>query len=103
MPGATKTTPPQTDLTSLRTGDVVEVYQRHGRLCYYGEIDTVDPTHGVLWLLHGALKERKLIEASEYQIYRRPPTAPEMSSPAGSADPPPPRETAVMAPRPMAP
>lgn len=61
-----------TELTSLRTGDIVEATPLGGRLTYHGEVDTVVPAHGVLWILHGALKERKLLDASEYQIHRCP-------------------------------
>jgi hypothetical protein len=73
MPGPTGMTPPEIILTSLHTGDVVEVHHRNGQLIYHGEVETVDLSQRVLWILHGALKERKLIDASEYQVRPCPP------------------------------
>lgn len=72
MPWSTGMTPPETSLTSLHTGDPVEVHHRNGQLIYHGEVETVDPSQRVLWILHGALKERKLIDASEHRIRRCP-------------------------------
>lgn len=42
----------------------MEVYHRDEQLVYHGEVETVDATQGMLWILHGALKERKPIDAS---------------------------------------
>jgi hypothetical protein len=68
MSRSTKTTSAEIDLRSLRPGDTVDVHQLDGRWTYHGEIDTVDCSHKVLWILHGALRERKLLAASEHQI-----------------------------------
>lgn len=79
-----RTTPTETSLTTLHTRDTLEAYQHDGQLSYHGEGDTVDPSHGVLWILHGALRERKLIDATEHQIHRRSPAAPAVSPAMGS-------------------
>ena len=61
-----------TDVVSLCLGDFVEVHLKDGQLIYCGEVDVVDFQHGFLWIRHGALKERKLLDASEYEIWWRP-------------------------------
>ncbi len=69
------------ELTRLRAGDVVEVHRPDGPRIYRGEVETIEVSQGVLWILHGALRERKLLLACEYHIYRCPPEHPTVSAP----------------------
>lgn len=61
-----------TDVVSLCLGDFVQARLKDGQLIYYGEVESVDFRHGFLWIRHSALKERKLLDASEYEIWWRP-------------------------------
>lgn len=61
-----------TDVVSLCLGDFVQARLQGGQTIYYGEVESVDFRHGFLWIRHGALKERKLLDASEYEIWWRP-------------------------------
>ncbi|MHC5560820.1 hypothetical protein [Kocuria sp. U4B] len=80
MPTPAQGTTPQTDLADLRAGDAVEAHQLHGPRIYRGEVETTAPAQGILWIRHGALQERKLLDAAEYHISRQssstPPTEP---------------------------
>jgi hypothetical protein len=60
------------DLTHLRPGDLLQVRLQGTLLVYQGEVETVVPQQGVLWIRHGALHERKLIAASEYHLFTSP-------------------------------
>jgi len=92
MPHSTKTALANIDLRFLRSGDIVDVHQLDGRWTYHGEIDTVDPSRRGLWILHGALKERKLLEASEYQFCRCLSGQPAMPCPSATIPAPRPRD-----------
>jgi len=60
------------DLTQLQAGDVIEVRQPNTLLLYQGVVDHVFPEQGVLWIRCGPLQERKLLDASEFQLCRHP-------------------------------
>jgi hypothetical protein len=57
------------DLTDLRVGDVVEV-RRWDTVHFHGAVDVVCPRLGVLWVLDGPLRERTLVHAGEYSLWR---------------------------------
>jgi len=59
-------------MTDLRVGDMVQAQPLDGSQAYRGEIDAVLSKMGLLWIRHGALGERKLLDASEYRICRWP-------------------------------
>lgn len=59
------------DLGTLRRGDTVEA-RHYGTVRYRGQIDAVVPHLGVLWLHHGPWKERTLLDATEYDIWKVP-------------------------------
>lgn len=59
------------DLTTLRRGDTVEA-RRYDTVRYRGEIDAVVPHLRVLWLHHGPWKDRTLLEATEYDLWKMP-------------------------------
>lgn len=59
------------DLSDLRAGDVVEV-RRWDTVRHHGVVDVVCPRLGVLWVLDGSLRDRTLVHASEYTIWRMP-------------------------------
>lgn len=61
-----------TDVVSLCLGDFVQARLQDGRTIYDGEVESVDFQHGFLWIRHGALKERKLLDVSEYEMWWRP-------------------------------
>lgn len=64
--------PLATSVADLRAGDMVQAQHLHGPQTYRGEVDAVLPEMGLLWIRHGALQTRKLLEASEYRICRWP-------------------------------
>jgi hypothetical protein len=57
------------DLSHLSPGDVLQVRRKGTLVDYQGEVETVVPQQGILWIRHGALHERKLITASEYDLF----------------------------------
>lgn len=59
------------DLSHLRPGDIVQVRLPGTRVIYEGEVEIVVPQHGILWMRHGALHERRLINTDEYDIFTR--------------------------------
>lgn len=58
------------DIAYLRTGDIVEVRQPGTLMVYQGAVDLIVPQQGLIWIRYGPLQERKLIDASEYQIFK---------------------------------
>jgi hypothetical protein len=74
-----KDTTTVTDLTQLCIGEMVEAHQLSGPLLYQGAVELVVPQQGVLWIRYGALKERKLLDISEYQLCRRSASASQQS------------------------
>ncbi len=68
MPTLTEVRRKVTALDHLRIGDLVEARQLRGSSLYRGEVDIVVPEQGILWILHGSLKERILLDASEYEL-----------------------------------
>ena len=76
MSTSTEDTTPTTSLTQLRPGDVIEARKAGSLLVYQGEVDHIAPQRGVLWIRYGPFNERKLLDASEYQIYQRPASVP---------------------------
>lgn len=59
------------DMSDLRAGDVVEI-RRWDTVRYRGVVDVVCPRLGVLWVLDGPLRDRTLVHASEYTVWRMP-------------------------------
>jgi len=57
------------DLSHLHPGAIVQARLPGTLLVYDGEVETVVSQHGYLWIRHGALKERKLITACDYDIF----------------------------------
>jgi hypothetical protein len=72
MPTPTQVATSSISLECLRTGDAVIAHQLNGSLIYRGEIDLVVPHAKLLWIKHGTLKERKLLDASEYLLVKEP-------------------------------
>lgn len=68
MPTLTEVRRKVTTLDHLRIGDLVEARQLRGSSVYRGEVDIVVPEQGLLWILHGSLRTRILLEASEYEL-----------------------------------
>ena len=59
------------NLSTLRRGETIEA--RHPWSGHYrGKIESLVPHKGILWIQHGPFNERKLIDSTEYQIWRSP-------------------------------
>ncbi|MEX5269691.1 hypothetical protein [Kocuria sabuli] len=58
-------------MSELRAGDVVEI-RRWDTVRHHGVVDVVCPRLDVLWVLDGPLRDRTLVHASEYTIWRMP-------------------------------
>lgn len=61
----------------LHGGDVIEA--RHwlqgiyrGTVAYCGTVESIAPHLGVLWLRQGPLRERKLVDTIEYELWKLP-------------------------------
>jgi hypothetical protein len=67
----TETTKSETeilDLSGLRRGDNVEV-RRNGITHYFGQVDSVAPDLGVLWINEGVAGYRKMLETVDYTVW----------------------------------
>jgi hypothetical protein len=65
-----------TDVVPLCLGNLVEVLLKEGQHIYYSKVKFIDFRHGFLWIRHGALTERSLLDVSECEIWWRPFEAP---------------------------
>ncbi|PLC12816.1 hypothetical protein AUQ48_12005 [Kocuria flava] len=64
---STRTVP----VTELRRGDRIEARNSYQQR-YVGIVDTVARELGMVWIRETHLGERKLLDPSEHQLYRRP-------------------------------
>ncbi len=56
------------DLTTVDPGDRVEARELHSSTSITGDVELVVPQQGILWIRHGALRERKLLDVGTYQV-----------------------------------
>ncbi len=56
-------------VSELRAGDNVEI-RAWDMVRYRGEVDAVCPQLGVLWVLDGPLRNRVMIQACEYTVWK---------------------------------
>jgi hypothetical protein len=57
------------DLNELCRGDTIEA-RTYDTLHYRGEIEVVVPHLGILWIRHGTWRERKLLDPTEYELWK---------------------------------
>lgn len=56
-------------VSELRAGDVVEIRMWETVHCR-GEVDALCPQLGVVWVLDGPLRNRMMVQASEYTVWK---------------------------------
>ncbi|MEX3510784.1 hypothetical protein VVR84_14700 [Kocuria carniphila] len=57
------------DLARLHPGDTLEA-RRYGTVRYRGVVEEVAPHLDILWLRHGSWRERTILEAAEYELWK---------------------------------
>jgi hypothetical protein len=58
------------DVSNLNPGDTVEA-RSLGAVLFAGEIELVAPHLGVLWIRQGSWQDRKLLDPTEYELWKR--------------------------------
>ena len=58
-----------TNLSTVHPGDDLEARQGN-TVIYRGEVEETSPQLGVLWIRYGPLQTRKLLDHTEYELWK---------------------------------